>query len=45
MLGLGLGPSLILGVIASAVFFHLSPVVTMPVCCGAHVLGYFRGIA
>jgi len=41
MFGLGLGPSLIIGVIASAAFFHLSPVVTMPVAAALMCLGTF----
>ncbi|CAM2198535.1 conserved membrane protein of unknown function (plasmid) [Paraburkholderia kururiensis] len=41
MFGLGLGPSLIIGVIASAVLFHLSPVVTMPVAATLMCLGSF----
>ncbi|WP_043172968.1 hypothetical protein [Burkholderia ambifaria] len=41
MFGLGLGPALIIGVVASAAFFHLSPVLTMPVAAALMCLGAF----
>ncbi|SEU40151.1 hypothetical protein SAMN03159335_06210 [Burkholderia cepacia] len=41
MFGLGLGPSLIIGVIACAEFLRVSPVVTMPIAAALMCIGTY----